>query len=83
MPAAAMPMATEVWRFGRHHDDMTDADLDDALTTGAEIALARLVRLDRLDEFVAERCIGVGVGPAGIGHVGSIGSGSGGSTIIA
>ena len=78
-----MPVPTQVGGFGRHDDDMTNAYLDDAVATRAHIALACLIRLDRLDEFGSERCAGIVECPGGVGHAGSIGTRAGSGTITA
>jgi hypothetical protein len=54
VPAPAMPMTSEVWRVSWYDHQMPDPGLDFALAPRTHIGLARLVRLDRLDDLIIE-----------------------------
>lgn len=49
-----MPVAPQIGMMLGHHDDVSVAHLDEAVAPGAQIALARRVRLDGDDDLVVE-----------------------------
>lgn len=46
-------MPAKIGRFVRDDDHVPDTSWDDRCASGAHIFLARLIRLDRLDELIA------------------------------
>lgn len=60
VPAAAVPVAPEVWRLLGYDHEVSDADIDDAAATRAFVGLARLVRLDGVHRFAVEALEQVG-----------------------
>ena len=60
VPAAAVPVASEVWRILGNHHEMSDADVDAVAATRALVGLARLVRLDGMNRLVVETLEQVG-----------------------
>jgi len=54
VPAAAVPVASEICCISGDDDEMTDTDLDKGLTAGAHIGLARLIRLNGVHRVIIE-----------------------------
>jgi hypothetical protein len=54
VPATAVPMAPEVRCLFRNDDKVSHANLDDAVTTRAHVALACLIRLDGVHHVLTE-----------------------------
>lgn len=58
VPATAVPVSPEIGGVLRYDNEMPNADLDHAVTAGAHVPLACLIRLDgmhdRLIEFAKE-----------------------------
>lgn len=59
VPAPTVPVSAQIRRLGRNDDQVPHTDLDDAFAAWTQIALARLIRLDRLHEFRSEWCVGI------------------------
>ncbi len=54
VPAPTMPMASQIGSVIGNHNQMSNTDFDDALTAGAHVTLACLVRLDRMHHVPVE-----------------------------
>ena len=54
VPASTVPVAPEIGGVLRYDDEMSHTDLDRIVTTGAHVALACLIRLDRMHNVLAE-----------------------------
>ena len=59
-PAPPMPVATQVGSAFRNNNEMPDSGLDSRITSGADVRLACLIRLNRIDGFVPVKSV-VGV----------------------
>lgn len=57
VPAATVPVASEIWCIRWDDDEMANAHLDDSLTTRAHIGLARLIRLNGVHRVIIERTV--------------------------
>jgi hypothetical protein len=62
VPATPMPMTPKIGSIIGYDNEMSDTNFDEALTTGAHVFLARLIRLDRMHHMTVEailrsRCI--------------------------
>lgn len=73
VPASPMPVASKIWCFLGYHHQMTDARIDDRFTPRTDVGLARLIRLDWLDDLTVGPIKGskwqVGVNQPGVfGH---------------
>lgn len=49
-----MPMASQIRGILRYHDQVPNSGIDQRFTPGADIGLACLVRLDRVDDLIIE-----------------------------
>ncbi len=54
VPTSTVPVAPEIGSGLRNDDQVANTDPDEALTTGTHVALACLVRLDRMHKMVFE-----------------------------
>jgi hypothetical protein len=54
VPTTSVPMTPEVGALGGHDDEVAHADLDIVVAPRTHISLARLIGLDRADDFVVE-----------------------------
>lgn len=54
VPATPVPMTPQIRCVLWHDNEMADADLDDTVTPGARVGLARLIRLDGMHDRVIE-----------------------------
>jgi len=54
VPATSVPVAPKVGSIVWHDNKMSNANFDEALTAGAHVALACLVRLDRMHDVPVE-----------------------------
>jgi hypothetical protein len=50
-----MPVASQVGRVGRHHDEMAGTGLDPLVAPRAPVALHRLIGLDSTDVYLGIR----------------------------
>ncbi len=57
VPAATMPVSSEIWCIFGDDDEMTNTDLDDRLTARACIGLACLIRLNGMHRVIIERAV--------------------------
>jgi hypothetical protein len=56
-PATTVPVATQVWSLLRDDDDVPYTNIDDRLTTRTNVGLARLIRLDGMNDLVVESTV--------------------------
>lgn len=67
VPTTPVPVTPEVWALGGNDDEVSDTNLDVVVASRTQIPLARLIGLDRADDFVVEaghswicwRCLGI------------------------
>jgi hypothetical protein len=69
-PAPAVPVPAEIRRLLGNDNDVADSGVDDRLTTRADVRLARLIRLDRMNHLMfvprqRRRHVGIRI----VGHV--------------
>jgi hypothetical protein len=57
VPAATVPVASEIWCIRWDDDEMANTDVDDSLTTRAHIGLARLIGLNGVHRVFTERTV--------------------------
>lgn len=57
VPATAVPVTSEIRGILWHDDEVPDADVDDTLTAGAHVGLARLIRLYGVHCMVVQRTV--------------------------
>lgn len=84
VPTTTVPMTSEIGALGGNDDEMTHADLDVVVAARTQISLARLVGLDRVDDFVVEASRSGTTGRRlGIEHAGEVRSVSADSCVCA
>jgi hypothetical protein len=54
VPTATVPVSPEVGGVVRHDNEMSNANLDDSITTRTRVALACLIRLNRVHRMLFE-----------------------------
>ena len=57
VPAATMPVTSEIRCIPWDNDEMTNTDIDGSLTAWACIGLARLIRLNGVHSVIIERIV--------------------------